>query len=75
MGGVGAGGKEQKSKSTHQAGPSKGFGSKPDQVQMPGKTGKGQVGRVEPAESPLVRDVSHSATQESGEKPSSESNI
>ena len=69
------GGKEQKSKSTHQAGKNKGFTQAPDQVQMPGKKGKKHVGRVENREVPLVRDVTHSSTQESGEPPCRESDI
>ena len=70
-----AGGKEQKSKSTHQAGPNKGFKSEPDQVQMPGKKGKSMVGRIENSEAPLIRDVKHSASQEDGSPPAHESDI
>ncbi|OFX04243.1 MAG: hypothetical protein A3E78_13770 [Alphaproteobacteria bacterium RIFCSPHIGHO2_12_FULL_63_12] len=70
-----AGGKEQKSKSTHQAGKSRGFKQAGDQVQMPGKKGKGQFGRVEPSEAPLIHDVDHSVTQEDGSEPARESNI
>ena len=71
-----AGKKEQKSKSTHQAGRSKGFNQAEDEVQMPGAKGAGQIGRLDNEESAMVHEASHSSTtQEDGSEPSRESDI
>ena len=71
-----ASGKEQKSKSSHQAGRSKGFRQEEDEVQMPGAKGAGQIGRLDNEESAMVHEASHSSTtQDDGSEPARQSDI